>query len=249
MNWILVPAYEAARTLPDVLRRIPHPVRSRSTVLVIDDGSQDTTAEVARPLADLVLRNEVNLGYSRTQKRGITHALAQGATSVVLLHADGQYPPEALEEMLAPIESGSADVVLGSRVMDGGARRRGMPLYKYVANRALSWLENRAYGLELSEYHTGMMAYSRRALETLPYSAVSDTFHFDGEMAMLAGRRGLPIVEIPIQHRYGDEVSHLRPIRYGLQVVAIAAAVRTGLYDRWVEHRLQRQSAPDLATR
>lgn len=237
MIWILIPAYQAAATLPDVLRRIPAELRARSTVLVIDDGSRDGTAEAARGLADVVLLNESNRGYARTQKRGMKHALEAGASGVVVLHADGQYPPEALPQVLEPLESGAADVVLGSRILDGGAMRRGMPLYKYVANRALSFLENRCYGLNLSEYHTGMMAYSRRALELLPFEAVSDTFHFDGEMAMLAGRRGLPMTEVSIRHRYGDEESHLRPIPYGLTVVAIALAVRTGLYDRWLLRR------------
>ena len=105
---------------------------------------------------------------------------------------------------------------------------------------ALSFIENRCYGLALSEYHTGMMAYSRRALHTLPWEFVSDTFHFDGEMAMLAGRRGLRIREVPIPHVYGDERSHVRPIRYGFTVLAIAVAVRLGLYDRWVERRAAR---------
>jgi glycosyltransferase involved in cell wall biosynthesis len=235
--WIVVPAYQAESTLPGVLARIPSTLRARSRVLVVDDGSHDRTSEVAADLADVVSRSPRNLGYARAQKRGLRHALAHEASAVVILHADGQYPPEALPDLLAPIERGEADVVLGSRVLDGCALQRGMPLYKYVANRALSWFENRCYGLSLSEYHTGMMAYSREALDSLPFEAVSNTFHFDGEMAMLAGRRGLRIAEVPIAHRYGDERSHLRPIPYGLTVVLIALAVRTGLYQRWLERR------------
>lgn len=236
--WIVIPAYQAAQTLGDVLARIPPTlVSGGARVTVVDDGSADDTGEVARRAGVEVLRNERNLGYARTQKRGFRHALAGGATAVVLLHADGQYPPESLPDVLAPLAAGEADVVLGSRMLDGGARRRGMPLYKWVANRALTFVENRCYGLSLSEYHTGMMAYSRRALDVLPFEYVSDTFHFDGEMAMLAGRRGLRIREIAIPHVYADERSHLKPIPYGLTVLSIALSVRLGRYDRWLRAR------------
>lgn len=246
--WIVVPAYQAAGTLGGVLARIPAALLARGTrLLVVDDGSADDTAEVARRGGAEVLRNPQNLGYARTQKRAFTHALAHGATAVVLLHADGQYPPESLEAALDPVLRGEADVVLGSRVLDGGARRRGMPRYKWIANRALTWLENRCYGLELSEYHTGMMAYSRQVLETLPFRFVSDTFHFDGEMAMLAGRRGFRVREIAIPHVYAGEESHLRPIPYGCQVVAIAVAARLGLYDRWIARRARQAAAVPAA--
>lgn len=237
--WVVVPAYQAEKTLGGVLERVPAWLREQGgCVLVIDDGSADRTAEVARARGVLVLTNASNRGYARAQKRGIRHALEQGATAVAILHADGQYPPEALPDVLGPVLAGEADVALGSRILDGGARRRGMPLHKFVANRALSWLENRCYGLALSEYHTGMMAYSRATLERLPFEHVSDTFHFDGEMAMLAGRRGLRLREVPIRHVYGDERSYLRPIPYGLTVVAIALAVRVGAYDRWLAARV-----------
>lgn len=235
--WIIIPAYRAEATLADVFARIPSDLRSECRTLVVDDGSSDRTAEVGRAAGAELLVNTENQGYARSQKRGIAHALERGASAVVILHADGQYPPEALSDVLAPILAGNADVVLGSRVLDGGAIRRGMPRYKWLANRALSWLENRCYGLQLSEYHTGMMAYSRAALEQLPYRAVSDTFHFDGEMAMLAGRRGLRIAEVGVRHRYGGERSYLKPIPYGLTVVLIALAVRAGAYDRWLERR------------
>jgi len=241
--WIVIPAYQAATTLGGVLARIPAPlVDQGARVLVVDDGSSDDTGDVARRAGVEVLRNERNLGYARTQKRAFRHALDHGARAVVLLHADGQYPPESLPAVLAPLLEGGTDVVLASRMLDGGARRRGMPLYKYLANRALSFIENRCYGLSLSEYHTGMMAYSRRALEGLPWEFVSDTFHFDGEMAMLAGRRGFRIREISIPHVYADERSHLRPIPYGFAVLAIALSVRLGLYDRWLRQRAAKAS-------
>jgi glycosyltransferase involved in cell wall biosynthesis len=235
--WIVIPAYQAEASLGEVIARIPPASSSERRTLVVDDGSTDRTAELARRSAVDLLVNSSNRGYARTQKRGIEYALAHGATAVVILHADGQYPPESLPEMLAPILAGEAEVVLGSRMLDGRAVERGMPCYKWLANRALSWIENRCYGLTLSEYHTGMMAYSRRALELLPYRAVSDTFHFDGEMAMLAGRRGLRLVEVGIPHVYREERSYLRPVPYGLTVLAIALAVRAGAYDRWIERR------------
>ncbi len=236
--WVVVPAYQAEGTLGGVLRRIPGSLAvAGGSVLVVDDGSEDRTARVARDGGAEVIRNPRNLGYAATQKRGIAYALERGASSVAILHADGQYPPESLPEILGPLERGEADVVLGSRVLDGGARRRGMPRGKYFANRVLTWLENLCYGLDLSEYHTGMMGYSRRALEVLPFRAVSDSFHFDGEMAMLAGRRGLRIAEVRVPHVYGDERSYLRPVPYVLMVVAIAVSVRLGLYDRWIARR------------
>jgi glycosyltransferase involved in cell wall biosynthesis len=235
--WIVIPAFQAELTLGDVVARISPELRRRCRVLVVDDGSRDRTSAVAAPLADVVLRSAQNLGYARSQKRGMTHALGQGASAVVILHADGQYPAEALADVLAPIERGHADVVLGSRVLDGGARKRGMPFYKFVANRVLTWFENRCSGLSLSEYHSGMMAYSRAALERLPFRAVSDSFHFDGELAMLAGRYGLRIAEVPIAHRYAGERSYLRPIPYGLTVMLISLAVKSGVYDRWIERR------------
>ncbi|MBI4957720.1 MAG: glycosyltransferase family 2 protein [Myxococcales bacterium] len=236
--WIVVPAYRAEATLGAVLERVPGWLAEPGgRVLVVDDGSDDGTAEVARAHGATVLVERENRGYARAQKRGLRAALAGGASAVAILHADGQYPPEALPELLRPVLRGDADVVLGSRVLDGGARARGMPRYKYAANRALSWLENRCYGLGLSEYHTGMMAYARHVLVALPFEHVSDTFHFDGEMAMLAGRRGFRLRELPIAHVYAGERSYLRPIPYGLTVVAIALGVRLGLYDRWLARR------------
>ena len=236
--WIIIPAYQAAATRGGVLARIPAQlVEQGGHVLVVNDGSTDDTAEVARRGGADVLCNERNLGYARTQKRAFRHALEHGARAVILLHADGQDPPESLPAVLAPVMEDRADVVLGSRMLDGGALRRGMPRYKWLANRCLSAVENLCYGLALSEYHTGMMAYSRCALESLPFEAVSDTFHFDGEMAMLGGRRGLRIREISIPHVYADERSYLRPIPYGLTVLAIAVSVRLWLYDRWLARR------------
>jgi glycosyltransferase involved in cell wall biosynthesis len=241
-TWIVIPAYQAAATIAGVLARVPAGMLARGArILVVDDGSRDDTAAVARRAGAEVLRNERNLGYARTQKRAMRHALDHSAEHTAILHADGQYPPESLPDVLDPLWRDEADVVLGSRLLDGGARRRGMPLYKWIANRALSFVENRCYRLQLSEYHTGMMAYSRHALEVLPFEAVSDTFHFDGEMAMLAGRRKLRVREVSIPHVYGSESSYLKPIPYGLTVLTIALSVRLGLYDRWLERRMARR--------
>jgi glycosyltransferase involved in cell wall biosynthesis len=235
--WIVVPAFQAERALGAVLGRIPRGILDGCTILVVDDGSSDATADIARAAGARVLVNPRNLGYARTQKRAFRAALSSGATAVVVLHADGQYPPESVPDVVRPILEGSADVVLGSRVLDGMAMQRGMPAYKWIANRALTWVENKCYGLSLSEYHTGMMAYSRGALLRLPFEAISDTFHFDGEMAMLSARRGLRVSEVSVPHVYAGERSYLRPIPYGFTVLAIAAGVRTGLYDRWLARR------------
>ncbi len=247
--WVVIPAYQAESTLAAVIERFRATGLS-AELLVVDDGSCDRTGAVATRSGARVLRNETNRGYGGTQKRGIAHALEHGASCVAILHADGQYPPESLPELVKTLSDGSADVVLGSRMLDGGALRRGMPRVKFVANRLLTWFENRCYGLELSEYHTGMMGYSAEALARIPFRSVSDTFHFDGEMAMLAGRKGLRMHEVSVPHVYGDEESHLRPVRYGLTVLAIAISVRLGLYDRWLSARAERQdvrreSAPE----
>ena len=138
-----------------------------------------------------------------------------------MLHADGQYAPELLPELLAPLENGEADVVQGSRMLSNSALKGGMPVYKYLANRALTWVENLAFGLNMGEYHSGYMLYSRLCLESFPYDRLSDTFHFDGEMILMAAKRKLRIREIAIPTRYADEKSHLKPVQYGFDVLRV----------------------------
>ncbi len=233
---IVIPAYQAALTLEGVFKRLPEAIVPRlARIIVVDDGSRDQTWEVISRLAKewpilRPLRHEVNRGYGGALKTLLEAALEENADGVVVLHADGQYAPESLPDMLAPLDAGEADLVQGSRLLGGGALEGGMPRYKYIANRALTWIENRAFGLRLAEYHSGYMAYARRFLEAVPWREQSGSFDFDLEMIALARARGFRICEIPIPTHYGDEVSHLRSIPYGLRVLKVVARYLMGAY-------------------
>jgi glycosyltransferase involved in cell wall biosynthesis len=178
----------------------------------------------------VVLTHETNRGYGEAEKTLLRYALAEGAEVSILLHSDGQYSPEKIPELLVPFDRGTADLVQGSRVLGGGALRGGMPLYKFVANKALTGIENRAFGLKLAEYHSGYMLYSRKTLETIPFEKLSGSFDFDLEMIVLARVKGLRIAEIPIPTIYAGEKSHLRPVRYGLDVLKVVRDYRRGKY-------------------
>lgn len=233
---IVMPAYEAGATLADVFVRLPAAVAARlAGIFVVDDGSRDNTwSEIERLAATMPLlkplRHEVNRGYGGALKTLLAAALAERADGAVVLHADGQYAPESLPAMLAPLDEGRADLVQGSRLLDGGALAGGMPRYKYLANRALTWIENRAFGLRLAEYHSGYMAYTRRFLERVELRALSDSFDFDLEMLALARAGGFRILETPIPTHYGAEISHLRSIPYGLRVLRVVARYLLGGY-------------------
>jgi len=235
--FIIIPAYQAALTLESVFQRIPQAIYDKGArIVVVNDGSSDATGEVARAAARQrpnveVIDHDRNRGYAQAQKTGFTHALAQGADIVALLHSDGQYAPELLPQLLAPLENDEADLVMGSRMLEQGALKGGMPMYKYIANKTLTAIENIAYGLNVSEYHSGYMLYSRRCLEAIPFVRLSDTFHFDGEMIMMAGKRKLRIKEIAIPTRYADEKSHLKPIKYGFDVLKIIWRNYRGKYE------------------
>jgi len=241
--FVVMPAYNAARTVAGVFARIaPEMSRLISRYVVVDDGSQDNTAAILERLAGTmpsleILRHPDNRGYGAAEKTLLRHAVAAGADVTILLHADGQYAPEKIPEMLAPFAAGEADLVQGSRMLGGGALRGGMPLYKYLANRTLTALENRAFGLRLAEYHSGYLAYSRRFLEAVPFERLSDSFDFDLEMIVLARIGGFGIREVAIPTRYADEVSHLNPVRYGLDVLRVVKRYRQGHYRRLLSGR------------
>ncbi len=237
--FIVIPAYNAARKIVEVFERIPSIVWEKvSGCIIVNDGSTDDTREKIKEIAArwgsriIVIDKEKNQGYARAQKDGFARALAMGADIAVLLHSDCQYAPEMLPELLRPLEYGEADIVQGSRMMDKrAALRGGMPVYKFISNVALSGLENWVYGLHFSEYHSGYMLYSRTALEAIPFQRLSDTFHFDGEMLFVGAKKGLRVKEIPIPTKYADEVSHVKPIRYGLNVLGIMIKYLAGKYD------------------
>ncbi len=234
---VLVVAYNAEATLANVLDRISPDIRPQlAEVLVQDDHSTDQTFDVAKRYLErgtelplTVLRHPQNLGYGGNQKSGYTYACDHGWDVVVLLHGDGQYAPEFMHEMVTPILDGSADAVFGSRMMTrGGARRGGMPRYKYVGNRILTTAQNALAGTTLSEWHSGYRAYRVSALAELPFLSNSDGFDFDTEiiLELLAARKR--IVEIPIPTYYGDEISRVNGIKYARDIIGHTVRHRFG---------------------
>lgn len=226
---VLVVTYNAASTLLNVLKRIPPAVwRNIEQVVVFDDASRDATYELAigiKALHDLpkltVLKQPRNLGYGGNQKAGYRYFIERGFDAVVLLHGDGQYAPELLAQMYAPLVRGEAEAVFGSRMMKryGGALKGGMPLYKFVGNRILTWIENRALGLRLTEFHSGYRAYSLAALRQIALGRMTDDFHFDTEIIIKLRHQGFRILEIPIPTYYGDELCYVDGLKYARRVV------------------------------
>jgi len=232
---ILVVAYNAAATLAQVLDRIPESVRQRvAQVLVFDDHSQDTTYLVGLGYKSLVpdlpltvVRHDRNLGYGGNQKAGYRWAIDHGLDIVVLLHGDGQYAPECLEDLLGPLERDECDAVLGSRMLTpGAARRGGMPRYKYVGNRILTRLENALVGTTFSEWHSGYRAYRVAALAAVPFETNSDGFDFDTEILIQLVESGRRILEVPIPTYYGDEICYVNGLRYARDVALDALRYR-----------------------
>jgi 2-polyprenyl-3-methyl-5-hydroxy-6-metoxy-1,4-benzoquinol methylase len=224
---ILVVAYNAASTLHQVLDRIPPGFRPQiAQVLVSDDASHDATylvglgwQQMHDDLPLTVIRQEHNLGYGGNQKAGYRWAIEHDLDIVVLLHGDGQYAPELLPDMVAPLVEGEADAVFGSRMLDAGrARRGGMPRYKYVGNRILTTFENTVMGADLSEWHSGYRAYSVAALREIPFERNSDGFDFDTEVIVQLMEAGKHIAEIPIPTYYGDEISHVNGLKYAWDI-------------------------------
>jgi glycosyltransferase involved in cell wall biosynthesis len=234
--FILMPAYNAGATIEKVFARVPPEARQRiRRYVAVNDGSTDDTASalerLQREFSNLVVLNHpTNRGYGEAEKTLLRYALAEGADVGIVLHSDGQYSPEKIPDLLAPFDRGAADLVQGSRMLGGGALAGGMPLYKFVANKALTAIENRAFGMHLGEYHSGYMLYSRKALETIPFEKLSNSFDFDLEMLVLARVKGLRIAEVAIPTIYAGEKSHLNPVRYGLDVLSIVRTYRRGKY-------------------
>jgi glycosyltransferase involved in cell wall biosynthesis len=236
--FILMPAYNAASTIEKVFARIPTAARERiRRYVVVDDGSTDgTEAALARLRGQfpslVALAHPVNRGYGAAEKTLLAYALEQGADVGIVLHSDGQYSPELIPDLLRPFDDDTADMVQGSRMLGGSALKGRMPLYKFVANKVLTAIENWAFGLNLAEYHSGYMLYSRKTIASIPFQMLSDSFDFDLEMIVMAHIKGLRIQEIAIPTIYAGEVSHLRPVQYGLRVLGIVASYKRGKYDR-----------------
>ena len=223
---ILIVAYNTAATLASVLDRIPSDVAGLSAVLVSDNHSEDDTFDVGVAYSNrypelpiTVVRQSRNLGYGGNQKVGYRWAIEQGLDIVVMVHGDGQYAPELLPAMVAPLIADDADVVMGSRMMTPGhARAGGMPMYKFIGNRILTHYQNAASGMDLSEWHSGYRAFSVSALARIPFERNSDAYDFDTEVLLQLAASGARITEIPIPTYYGDEICYVNGMGYARDV-------------------------------
>lgn len=209
-------------------------------IFVFDDASTDTTHDVGKQLQTeefhdgklSIYRNEINQMYGGNQRRGYKYAIERGLDIVVLLHGDGQYAPEIMQDLLDPLETGQADMVMGSRMMVPGAARKGnMPLYKYLGNKVLTFTENVLAGTNLTEFHSGYRAYSVQALREIPLDAMTTNWHFDTQIILEFLKRGFRIKEVPIPTYYGDEICRVNGIPYAMNCVN--EAFKYALCDRW----------------
>jgi len=215
-----MPAYNAEKTLRQTYNELPHEYIDE--IILVDDASQDRTAEMSSELGIRTIIHRENMGYGANQKTCYQEALRLGADIVVMIHPDYQYSPKLVTAMASMVASGHYDVVLGSRILGGKTLAGGMPLYKYIANRFLTLVENLALGVKLSEFHTGYRAFSRRVLETLPLEKNSDNFVFDNEMLAQAVYFGFKIGEISCPTKYFRDASSInfsRSVIYGFGVL------------------------------
>lgn len=224
---VLVVAYNAETTLEPTLNRLPQSFVNRlEHILVADDASADQTYEVgmrvkeATDLPMTVIKHKQNRGYGGNQKHGYRWAIDHGLDIVVLLHGDGQYAPEVIEQIVAPLESGEADAVFGSRMLERGqALKGGMPLYKFVGNKILTAFQNAMAGTSLSEWHSGYRAYRVDALRDIDFERFTDVFNFDTQIILELNRVQKKIVEVPIPTYYGDEICYVNGLHYAKDVV------------------------------
>jgi glycosyltransferase involved in cell wall biosynthesis len=243
---VVMPAYHAEKTLAACYAAIPHDIVDE--VLLVDDASDDATAELAERLGIHTFRHPVNRGYGGNQKTCYALALERGADIVVMLHPDYQYEPRLITAMAAMVASDVYDVVIGSRILGSTAIAGGMPRYKYIANRFLTAVQNLLVGSKLSEFHTGYRAFSRRVLETLPLARNSDDFVFDNQMLVQALAFGLRVGELSCPTRYFAEASQ---INFRRSVVYGCGVLWTGILCRLWKWKLAKPSlfSPDVSLR
>ena len=224
---VVMPAYNAVKTLERTHGDLP--TEFVDEVILVDDGSQDRTAELSRQLGLVTFVHRKNLGYGRNQKTCYREALGRGADVVVMVHPDYQYSPRLLVSLVGMIAYSEYDAALGSRILGVSALQGGMPRYKYVANRFLTLFQNLLLGYKLSEYHTGYRAFSRQVLESLPLEENSDDFLFDNQMLAQIIYFGFRIGEISCPTRYFAEASSInfrRSLQYGFGVLATSLMFR-----------------------
>ncbi|RJQ35818.1 glycosyltransferase family 2 protein [Candidatus Microgenomates bacterium] len=213
---IVLPAYNAEQTLQKTIDAIPEDYADE--IILVDDVSKDNTVKLAKKIKLKVFVHEKNLGYGGNQKTCYDQALKAGADIVVMVHPDYQYSPELVAPMVEMIKTGLYDCVLGSRILSGDSLRAGMPLYKYIFNRMLTFVENVMTGAKLSEYHTGLRAYSKKVLTTIPYKKNSDDFIFDNQVLVQIMAHKFRIGELSCPTKYFAEASSInfsRSMTYG----------------------------------
>lgn len=226
---ILIVSYNAVTTISSVLRRIPENVwQEIDEVAIFDDASKDDTHILAHGYADLhnlnkvtIIKNQENLGYGGNQKAGYKYFMDKNFDVVVLLHGDGQYAPEILSEMYTPILEGKADAVFGSRMLDsnGGALKGGMPFYKYIGNKILTFIENSYLKMHLSEFHSGYRAYALSALKEINLTTLTNDFYFDTQIIIKLHHQHKIIHEIPIPTYYGSEICYVNGMMYAKNII------------------------------
>jgi glycosyltransferase involved in cell wall biosynthesis len=217
---VIMPAYNAERTLKKTFDKIPHSIVDE--IILVDDGSADKTAIISKRLGIKTFVHKKNKGYGANQKTCYKRGLETGADIVVMLHPDYQYNPRLITAMSSLIAEGIYDVVIGSRILGTGALKGGMPIYKYIANRVLTFIENLMIGQKLSEYHTGYRAFSRKVLESLPILENSDDFVFDNQMLLQVFYFGFNVGEISCPALYNKSSSSInfpRSLKYGIGVL------------------------------
>src|SRR5258705_1024411 len=248
---VVMPAYNAAKTLHMTYSALPRDVVD--LVILVDDGSKDETARIARELGLELFVHDRNYGYGANQKTCYREALKAGADIVVMVHPDYQYDPTLLPQIIRPIQEDKADVVLGSRLLGADPLAQGMPWWKYYSNRFLTLLENKAFGLNLAEYHTGYRAFTRLALESVNLQMNSDAFIFDQEIMAQVVQVKMRVAEIPVPTRYFAQASSAsfgQSLVYGLSILWVLAKFlmhRSGIRRQRQFESLERRysSAPD----
>lgn len=221
---VVLPAYNAEKTLKKTCDDIPKDIVD--DIILVDDSSQDKTVEIARQIGLKTIAHRHNKGYGATQKTCYTYALKAGADIIIMLHPDYQYDPKIIPELIKPIKEAEADLVLGSRISQGviTALKSGMPLYKLIGNRFLTMIENLIFGINLSEFHTGLRAYSRASLETIDFLKNSDGFTFDTEIIAQLLYQGFRICEVPVSARYDTDsssINFVESVKYGTGTLCI----------------------------
>lgn len=217
---VVMPSYNVADILEKTYNDIPKDCVDE--IIAVDDCSKDNTSEVAKSLGITVVRHEKNRGYGGAQKTGYAEALKKGADIVVMVHGDYQYDPTRVPDFVAPIQSGEADAVTGTRIIGGSPVKSGMPLWKYIPNRVLSKIENAVLRTDISEFHNGYRAYSRRVLENVPFHDLSEKFDFDTDIIVQIALRNFKVAEVPHVTRYLDENSQMtfmEGVPYGLSIL------------------------------